>query len=199
MRAIASGFIKGRKEAAQKRLNSHFKYTQHRSRSAQKDRESRSIFSAKEDSISRQEATKDIMSHTSRAACFHKLILSPATDEPVNDWKEWTRAVMTDLEKQQGHSLTWYAIHHANTEHEHVHVVLAGGAPHPETGKLEPVKIYAQDLRYLEERGREHSEHEWSHQIDEFVREQREQEREEREQEERQQREQQYDRDDWDR
>ncbi len=78
--------------------------------------------------MDRRDAVDDVMEHTSSSVSYHKIVLSPGEDEPVQDWQEWTREVMVDLEEQQGKDLHWYAVHHSNTEHEHVHVVLAGAA-----------------------------------------------------------------------
>ena len=38
---------------------------------------------------------------------------------------------MADLEDEQGKEMHWYAVHHSNTEHEHVHVVVAGAGRRP--------------------------------------------------------------------
>ena len=66
---------------------------------------------------------------------------------------------MSDLEERQGVDLHWYAVHHENTDNPHVHVLLAGAGEQGETGKLEPVKLYAEDYQFLRERGHDHSDH----------------------------------------
>ncbi len=162
---IAKGrFMKGgaaNYTAAASRLNSHLKYLEHRSRDEQESREDRSIFSRERDSLDRREAVDDIMDHTSQRVSYHTIVLSPGEDEPVQDWRDWTREVMTDLEAEQGIDLHWYAVHHCNTEHEHVHVVLAGAGEHRETGHDEAVKLYSQDYQLLRESGHDHSDHEF--------------------------------------
>jgi len=82
------------------------------------------------------------MAHTSHRVSYHTFVLSPGDDEPVQDWQQWTRDVLADLEEQQGKDLHWYAVHHSNTEHEHVHVVLAGAGEDRETGWEEAVKLH---------------------------------------------------------
>jgi type IV secretory pathway VirD2 relaxase len=86
-------------------------------------------------------------------------VLSPSDEEPVHDWREWTRQVMHDLEDAQGKELHWFAVHHQNTEHPHVHVVVAGAGSNQETGREEPVKLYTKDYDQLRESGREHSDY----------------------------------------
>ena len=111
------------------------------------------------------------MDHTSTSVNYHKIVLSPGQDEPVQDWREWTREVMADLEESQGKELHWYAVKHENTDNPHVHVVLAGSGENHETGKEEPVKMYAPDYKLMRESGREHSEHDWYRQIGEQLKE----------------------------
>ena len=173
MIAKGSGYVKGNKQAARARLVAHLKYIEHRSRDNNESRDDRRIFSKEEDVVNRQEALDTIMEHSHSLVRYHKIVLSPGEDEPVQDWREWTRKVMADLEEHRGRELTWYAVKHGNTDHQHVHVILAGAAENPETGKIQAVKMYAgQDYRYLEDRGREHSEHEWYKQLAEHVKEQ---------------------------
>ena len=66
---------------------------------------------------------------------------------------------MQDLEHAQGKELHWYAVHHQNTEHPHVHVVVAGAGYNPYTEREEPVKLYTKDYDLLRESGREHSDY----------------------------------------
>jgi hypothetical protein len=153
------------------------KYTEHRSMSERETRDDRRIFSKDEDVVSRRDAVNDVMEHTSSSANYHKVVLSPGQDEPITDWKEWTRDVMKDLEERQGHELHWYATKHNNTDNPHVHVVIAGAAENRETGQPEPVKLYSPDFRAMEASGREHSEHEWYRQIHDLYKEYDSQER----------------------
>ncbi len=121
--------------------------------------------------VDRRDAVNDVMDHTSRSVSYHKIVLSPSDDEPIQDWREWTRDVMADLEAEQGKELHWYAVHHTNTEHEHVHVVIAGAGEDFEIGQEEAVKLYPQDYQLLRESGHEHSDHDFYHQLDDLLKE----------------------------
>ncbi len=178
MIAKGSGYVRGNRQAAAARLTSHLKYTEHRSKDPEREtRDDRRIFSKEDDVVNRKDAIEDVMSHTSTSVNYHKVVLSPGQDEPVSDWREWTRDVMKDLEEAQGRELHWYAVKHDNTDNPHVHVVIAGAGENLETGKLEPVKLYTQDYQTMRESGREHSDYEHYHRIEELVKEYDSQER----------------------
>lgn len=158
---IAKGrFVKGNRREAGKRLSAHFKYIEHRTRTEQETRQDRHIFSEDSDYVRRSEAVDDIMDHTSSSVNYHKIVLSPSHNEPVEDWREWTREVMHDLEEYQEKDLHWYAVFHNNTDNPHVHVVVAGAGEDLETGKTEAVRLYPQDYQFIRESGREHSDYE---------------------------------------
>jgi len=167
---IAKGrYIKGgaaNSASAAGHLNSHLKYLEHRSRDDQESRDDRSIFSKGDDAVERRDAVNDVMEHSSHSVSYHKIVLSPGDDEPVQDWREWTREVMADLEDAQGKEMRWYAVHHSNTEHEHVHVVVAGAGEDRETGQEVAVKLYPQDYQQLRESGHEHSEYEFYYRLE---------------------------------
>jgi hypothetical protein len=167
---IAKGrYIKGgatNSASAAGHLNSHLKYLEHRSRDEQESRGDRSIFSKEDDAVERRDVVNDVMEHTSHSVSYHKIVLSPSDDEPMQDWREWTREVMADLEDEQGKEMHWYAVHHSNTEHEHVHVVIAGAGEDRETGQEVAVKLYPQDYQQLRESGHEHSEYEFYFQLE---------------------------------
>jgi len=177
MIAKGSGYVKG--AGARGRLHAHMKYTEHRSMSERETRDDRRIFDGEHDVINRSDAVQDIMEHSHRNVAYHKMILSPGQDEPVADWREWTREVMGDLEQRQGKELHWYAVKHDNTENPHVHVVLAGSGENLETGKLEQVKMYAADYKFLRESGHDHSGHEQQREMNDWIREADEQEAQE--------------------
>jgi relaxase-like protein len=158
---IAKGrFVKGNRREAGKCLSGHFKYMEHRTRTEQETRQDRHIFSEDSDDVKRSEAIDGIMDNTSSSVNYHKIVLSPGQDEPVADWREWTREVMHDLEEHQGKDLHWYAVFHNNTDNPHVHVVVAGAGEDLETGQTEAVKLYPQDYQFIRESGREHSDYE---------------------------------------
>ncbi len=167
---IAKGrYVKGganNSTSAGGHLNSHLKYLEHRSRDDHESREDRSIFSKEDDTVERRDAVNDVMEHTSHSISYHKIVLAPGDDEPVQDWREWTREVMADLEDEQGKELHWYAVHHSNTEHEHVHVVVAGAGEDREIGQEVAVKLYPEDYQRLRESGHEHSEYEFYYHLE---------------------------------
>ena len=167
---IAKGrYVKGgaaNSASAGGHLNSHLKYLEHRSHDDHESRDDRSIFSKEDDTVERRDAVNDVMEHTSHSVSYHKIVLAPSDDEPVQDWREWTREVMADLEDEQGKELHWYAVHHSNTEHEHVHVVVAGAGEDRETGQEVAVKLYPEDYQRLRESGHEHSEYEFYYHLE---------------------------------
>lgn len=168
MIAKGCGYIRGNRDAARARLVSHFKYIEHRSREiSSESRDDRRLFDKDHDVVNRRDAVNEVMDHTSTSVNYHKVVLSPSNDEPVQDWREWTRDVMQDLEEAQGRELHWYAVHHQNTEHTHVHVVIAGAGYNQETGREEPVKLYTKDYDVLREAGREHSDYHFHHLLQE--------------------------------
>ena len=133
-------------------------------------REDRNIFNQDRDHIFRQEAIDDMMRHTMPRVDFHKIILSPSEDEPVTNFRAWTRAVMNDLAHAEGKHLHWYAVIHRNTDNPHVHVVLAGRGENMRTGKPETV-VMRDDVQYklLRESGREHSDFHLYQQINQLL------------------------------
>lgn len=55
----------------------------------------------------------------------YKIVLSPE-DGTKLDMREYTRAVMSDIQRQTGQPLQWVAIDHHNTGHPHAHILLRG-------------------------------------------------------------------------
>jgi type IV secretory pathway VirD2 relaxase len=147
-------------KAARAHLSAHLKYIEHRSRDQEREsRDDRRIFNKHSDVINRKDAMRDVTEHASqRDAYYHKMMLSPGPDIPVEDYRQWTRAIMHDLEQRQGKKLHWYAVQHHNTEHAHVHIVIAGAGERFDTGQQEAVFIRPNDYTFLKERGKEHSE-----------------------------------------
>jgi type IV secretory pathway VirD2 relaxase len=167
---IARGrYVKGgaaNRASAASHLSAHLKYLEYRSRSEQESRADRSIFSKQEDHVDRRDAVDEVMEHTSHSVSYHKIVLSPGEDEPMQDWHEWTREVMADLEEHQGKEPHWYAVHHSNTEHEHVHVIVAGAGEDRETGEEGAVKLYQEDYQQVRESGHEYSEYAFYHRLE---------------------------------
>lgn len=169
MIAKGSGYVKG--PGARGRLVAHLKYLEHRAMGERETRDDRRLFDADREVVSRNDAVADIMDHGHHNVSYHKIVLSPGQEEPVDDWREWTREVMRDLEEQQGKHLHWYAVHHDNTDNPHVHVVLAGTGENLETGKTRQVRLSPAEYQFLRESGHEHSGYEQQRELSEWLRE----------------------------
>jgi hypothetical protein len=152
-------------------LASHMKYLQYRERNpARETVENRHFFNDEEDHADRRAAHDELMCEPAGDIYYHRIILSPAQDEPVEDWREWTRDVMRDLEDRLNHDLQWYAMQHQNTDDPHVHVVLRGTGLDRETGHEEAISLTSQDFHAMRESGREHSDYDHYHFIQETLR-----------------------------
>jgi len=162
----------GDRKITSSRLTAHFKYIERRSRNlAHEQRDVCRLFSKDQDTVNRREARDDIIEHTSARISYHKILLSPAEDESVWDWRQWTRDVIADLEEVKGKELHWYAVHHQDTENPHVHVVVAAVGYDWETGEKEMVKLSRQDYAQLRTSGHDYSEYAWEHRVEELFRE----------------------------
>lgn len=145
-------------------LVAHLKYAQHRKLGPQETREDRFIFDQASDQVQRPDAINDIMAHGSRSVRFHKIVLSPAEYEHIEDFRQWTRDIMRDLEQRKGIRLHWYAIVHNHQREQidtpHVHVVLAGAGEDlkEQTDTLKTVHMHwLKDYGFMRRSGREHS------------------------------------------
>ena len=169
---IKGRYVKGKPtKATGTKLSNHMKYMQNRPRGEEETREDRALFSQESDHIQRRNAVDDMMDHTSRNVNYHVIILSPAEHEHIDDFRQWTRDVMDDLQEKKGVQLHWYAVVHAhereNTTEPHVHLVLAGTGEDLHTGQLREVRMtYDQDYKFMREQGREHSNYEFYQEVD---------------------------------
>src|SRR5689334_23043103 len=108
-------------QKASSSLMSHLKYIQYRERDLLVEtKEDRYLFSKDSNHVDRRTAHQEIMGERVGDIYYHRLILSPAANEPVSDWHTWTREVMRDVEDHLGTDLHWYASHHHNTDDPHV-------------------------------------------------------------------------------
>lgn len=154
------------RQKATSALSSHAKYLQYRERDPERETKAdRQFFNAEHDSIDRRWVVNDVMNEQEQTGDIyhHRIILSPSQEELVNDWREWAREVMSDLEDRLDQDLTWYAVHHANTDDPHIHVILQGSGRDRETGEREPVTLTPEDFRSMRESGRGHSEYAHQH------------------------------------
>src|SRR5216684_883393 len=121
-------------------LKSHLKYLQYRERNPEREQKSdRVFFSAEQDHIDRRDIAKDVMKEPPAGGIYyHRMMLSPASNEPVSDMKAWTRAIMYDLSLRLGITFDWYAMQHQNTNNPHIHLVIQGTGTNRVTGSATP-------------------------------------------------------------
>jgi hypothetical protein len=169
-----AGKGKTRKQLGRK-LSAHFKYLEYRKLGANETHEDRHIFNAESDRVERKGAVEDVLDHGNATVSNHHVVFSPAEYERIDDYRQWTRDQMRDLEERKGIALHWYAVVQAhpreNTDTPHVHVVLAGVGEEMQTGKRRMVRMTAQDdYLYLREQGREHGNYAFYHELDNALR-----------------------------
>jgi hypothetical protein len=176
---VRGHYIPGKGKSRQqlgRQLSAHFKYLEYRKLGEHEAREDRYIFNAESDHIERKDAVDDILDHGNATVSNHHIVFSPAEYEHIDDYRQWIRDQMRDLEERKGIALHWYAVVQAhpreNTDTPHVHMVLAGVGEDLQTDKRRMVRMTAQDdYLYLRERGREHSNYEFYHEQDNALRE----------------------------
>ncbi len=112
----------------------------------------RSIFGA-DGTMTRDEAYRLLDGHQARGYLAHRLLLSPGADERPDDLRDLARHVMRELARDKGLTLHWVAVEHRNTDHPHVHIVLAGGAG---DGRLRELRLDRADHARIKEDGRDY-------------------------------------------
>ena len=110
----------------------------------------RSIFGAA-GTMTRDEANRLLATHQARGYLVHRLMLSPPADQRPDDLRDFARHVMRELERDKGQRLHWVAVEHRNTDHPHVHIVLAGGAGRD--GQLRELRLDRADHARMKEDG----------------------------------------------
>jgi hypothetical protein len=88
-------------------LKSHLKYLQYRERDPLLEtREDRQVFDKDHDRVDRRTAHDQVMGGAPAGDIYyHRMILSPAADEPVEDMRQWAREIMADLEDRLSQDL----------------------------------------------------------------------------------------------
>ncbi len=171
---VKGRYVSGKNAKAGKHLAAHIKYAEYRKRGENETREDRSLFSQEHDHVDRKDAVHDIMSHTNSRVNYHKIIFSPGEHERIDDFRQWIRDQMSDLQERKGVHLHWCAVVHAHereqTSEPHVHVVLAGAGEDVHTGEQKIVRMDRNDYAFLREQGREHSNYEFYHELDTALR-----------------------------
>jgi hypothetical protein len=155
--ARGTGYIRGAQKAARERLQAHLRYVERASATA-----GAQPFASTGTSISRTDAVNLIMTNARSARVrYHKIVLSPGGSERVTDWQAWTRSVMQDLGDYLKMNLYWYAVLHTNTDHHHIHLVLAGTGSQYETGDPALIRLGVEAYQVLQKSGHAHSDHGW--------------------------------------
>ncbi len=120
-----------------------------------RDEEPRSIFT-RDGTISRAQAHRMLREHQNGNFLIHRVTLSPSDRERPQDLRDMTRYVLAELEKEKGHRLHWFAVEHRNTDHHHVHVIIAGAGEREGNGATRSVKLIKEDYVSMREGGREY-------------------------------------------
>ena len=120
-----------------------------------RDEQPRSIFT-RGGTISRADADRMLREHQNGNYVVHRVTLSPSDRERPEDLRDMTRYVMAELEKHKGQALHWFAVEHRNTDHHHVHVMIAGTGEREGDGATRGVKLTREDYTSMREDGREY-------------------------------------------
>ncbi len=120
-----------------------------------RDEEARTIFT-REGTISRSDASRMMREHQNGNFLVHRITLSPSDREQPEDLRDMTRYVLAELEKEKGQCLHWVAVEHRNTDHHHVHVMIAGAGERESDGATRSVKLAKEDYASMREDGREY-------------------------------------------
>jgi len=117
--------------------------------------EPRTIFT-RDDTISRAGADRMMREHQNGNFVVHRVTLSPSDRERPEDLRDMARYVMAQLEHQKGQRLHWFAVEHRNTDHHHVHVMIAGAGERELDGAMRSVKLTKEDYASMREEGQEY-------------------------------------------
>lgn len=162
MRSVAKGnYIKGR--GGIKHALAHVRYLQMRGGD---DRDHaigriRLFIDAKRDGISGAEVNERIKSMNENQVVCHRMVLSPGIDGV--DMNDYTRTIMSELQRSKGQDFDYFATEHKNTEHDHSHVVILGMDKY---GRQ--VRLNRNDFKTIRETGDRHLErhHEYTRYLD---------------------------------
>ena len=116
---IKHRFTKGPNGVA--RMRAHVNYIQYREGD---DRADRTFFDPERDAIDVREVRDLIGQSDWRGVIAHRFIVSPGVRGV--DIRAFTRETMEEIARSRGYDLEWRAIVHANTDHDHAHVVVMG-------------------------------------------------------------------------
>lgn len=119
---VKSSFIRSGPEA-RGRAKAHARYISYRP-GADGETEQRLFFSADQDGLSAKSVQHEIEQRKGHGVLVHKMILSPGLNGI--DLQDYTKHLMAEWGAAKGLDLTWRAVIHNNTRHEHVHLLLFG-------------------------------------------------------------------------
>ncbi len=120
-----------------------------------RDEQPRSLFT-RGGTISRAEADKMLREHQNGNFLVHRITLSPSDWERPQDLRDMTRYVLAELKEAKGQRLHWLAVEHKNTDHPHVHVMIAGTGERESDGARRGVNLTKDDYASMREDGREY-------------------------------------------
>ncbi len=120
-----------------------------------RDEEPRSIF-ARDGTISRAGADRMLREYQNGNFLIHRITLSPSDRERPSDLQDLTRYLMAALEEEKRQQLHWFAVEHKNTDHHHVHVMIAGAGEREGDGATRSVMLTREDYALMREGGREY-------------------------------------------
>ena len=156
-------YFKGQR--AQRGAGEYTRYVEYRQGEDREER-GRKFFDREETGIEGAKVRELWQEQGKRGPVMHELILSPGLN--TVDQQEYTREVMDKLSRSKGQELQWYGVEHKNTEHHHIHVLIAG-----KDAEGREVRINRNDHKQIKAWGDRYLERE--HQLDRYL--QREEER----------------------
>src|SRR5271170_867961 len=112
---VKSSYIRAGK-MSRARARAHVRYIAFRP-GADGKHEQRTFFSASRDRITAKHIQDEIEEQRGYGVLVHKMILSPGLN--CVDTTAYTREVLSEWGKSKGLDLTWRAVVHDNTAHEH--------------------------------------------------------------------------------
>jgi len=137
-------YLKG--EQAQRGAADYTRYVEYRGGDDRGEEGKRKFFDREEQGVDGEKVRELWQEQGKRGPVLHELILSPGLN--TVDQQEYTREIMDKLSRAKGQELQWYAAEHKNTDHHHIHVLLAG-----KDAEGRGVRIDKNDHKHIKEWG----------------------------------------------
>ncbi len=116
---VKSRFVNG---GSKRRLKAHVNYLQNRERAPfEKERK---FFTKDRNGLDHSQVLEEAYKARGHSVDYHKIILSSG-DNSIH-LEDHAREVMKEWEEALGRKLNWWGIAHRNTDHYHVHLLVAG-------------------------------------------------------------------------